>query len=185
MCWPVYWRWPLINYYLHMHNMKYLIIALLFLSFAVNAQESKQFVIEGKVKKPLTITLDNLSAYKSVSLDSMTIFNHLMQRKSSIKNIKGVLLKDILAKVEIDAASPKTLSEYFLVLTATDNYKVLYSWNEIFNSPTGNQILVLTGYDTDPAKAEKGNIAIITPSDFATGRRFVKGLSKISILQVN
>jgi hypothetical protein len=46
-------------------------------------------------------------------------------------------------------------------------------------------VLVLTGYDINPAKAEKGNIAIITPSDFATGRRFIKGLSKISILQVN
>ncbi|TCD26590.1 molybdopterin-binding protein [Pedobacter psychrodurus] len=165
--------------------MKYFIIVLLFLSFAANAQESKQFVIGGKVKTPLTITLNNLSAYKSVSLDSMKIFNHLMQRKSSIKNIKGVLLKDILAKVEIDAASPKTLSEYYLVFTASDNYKVVYSWNEIFNSPTGNQLMVLINYDAVPAKAEKGNIAIITPSDFATGRRFVKGLSKISILQVN
>ena len=181
----MYWHWLLINYYLHMHNMKYTLIALLFLAFTAKAQESKQFIIEGKVKTPLTITLDNLSAYKTVRLDSMTIFNHLLQRKSSIKNIKGVLLKDILAKVEIDAASPKTLSEYYLVFTATDNYKVVYSWNEIFNSPTGNQILVLQDYDADPAKAEKGNIAIITPSDFATGRRFVKGLSKISILQVN
>lgn len=168
-----------------MHNMKYLIIVLLLLSITASAQESKQFVIEGKVKKPLTVTLDNLSAYKSVSLDSMTIFNHLMQRKSSIKNIKGVLLKEILTKVEIDAASPKILSEYYFVFTATDHYKVVYSWNEIFNSPTGNQLMVLKSYDTDSAKPEKGNIAIITPSDFATGRRFVKGLSKISILQVN
>ncbi|WP_426324752.1 hypothetical protein [Pedobacter sp. R-06] len=70
-----------------MHNIKCLIIALLFLSFAVNAQESKQFVIEGKVKKPLTITLDNLSTYKSVSLDSMTIFNHLVQQKISILQV--------------------------------------------------------------------------------------------------
>lgn len=168
-----------------MHNIKYLVILLLFFTVMANAQESRQFTIEGKVKRPLTITLNNLSAYKSVNLDSVTIFNHLMQRKSTIKNIKGVLLKDILAKVEIEAASPKTLSEYYLIFTATDNYKVVYSWNEIFNSPTGNQLMVLSSYDTEPAKAEKGNIAIITPSDFATGRRFVKGLSKISILQVN
>ncbi|MFD2584599.1 molybdopterin-binding protein [Pedobacter vanadiisoli] len=168
-----------------MHNIKYLVILLLFFTVMANAQESRQFTIEGKVKRPLTITLNNLSAYKSVNLDSVTIFNHLMQRKSTIKNIKGVLLKDILANVEIEAASPKTLSEYYLIFTATDNYKVVYSWNEIFNSPTGNQLMVLSSYDTEPAKAEKGNIAIITPSDFATGRRFVKGLSKISILQVN
>jgi hypothetical protein len=37
----------------------------------------------------------------------MTIFNHLMQRKGSTRNIKGVLLKDILDKVEIGIASPK------------------------------------------------------------------------------
>ncbi|MBO9672254.1 MAG: molybdopterin-binding protein [Sphingobacteriaceae bacterium] len=165
--------------------MKYLIIIVLFLSITANAQESRQFTIEGKVKKPLTITLNNLSVYKSVNLDSMTIFNHLMQRKSTIRNIKGVLLKDILARVEIDAASPKILSEYYLVFTAIDNYKVVYSWNEIFNSPTGNQLMVLSSYDTEPAKTGKRNIAVITPSDFATGRRFIKGLSKISILQVN
>lgn len=168
-----------------MLKMKYLFIALLFTAFAAQAQESKQFVIEGKVKTNLTVAMADLKQYKTISLDSITVFNHLMQRKSSIKNVKGVLLKDILAKVEIDTDSPKKLSEFYLVFTATDNYKVVYSWNEIFNSPTGNQLLVLTSYDTDPAKTEKGNIAVITASDFATGRRFVKGLSKINILQVN
>jgi len=33
-----------------MHNKKFLIIGLLFLSFAVNAQESKQFTIEERLK---------------------------------------------------------------------------------------------------------------------------------------
>jgi hypothetical protein len=165
--------------------MKYFIILITLLSFKLRAQESKQFTIEGKVSKPLTVDLESLKAYKTISLDSMAVFNHLLQRKSSIKNIKGVLLKDVLSKVEIISESPKKLSEYYIVCTATDNYKVVYSWNEIFNSETGKHILVLKSFDADPAKTEKGNIALITPSDQATGRRFVKGLNKISILQVN
>jgi len=168
-----------------MHNMKYLIPILLLFSFAATAQESKQFVIDGKVKNKLTIDLASLKQYKSISIDSVTIFNHLLQRKSSIKNIKGVSLKEILSKVDIDEESPKKLSEYYLVCTATDNYKVIFSWNEVFNAKSENNILILTSFDADPAKAEKGNIAMITTSDAATGRRFVKGLSKISILQVN
>lgn len=168
-----------------MHNMKYLIIVILFFSLKVQAQESKQFIIEGKVSKPLDVNLESLKAFKSVSLDSMVIYNHLQQRKSSIKNIKGVLLKDVLSKIQISEESPKKLSEYYIVCTATDNYKVVYSWNEIFNSETGNHVLILTSFDADPVKTEKGNIALITPSDKATGRRFVKGLSKITILQVN
>ena len=65
------------------------------------------------------------------------------------------------------------------------NYKVVLSWNEVFNSKSDNNILLLTSFDANPAKAEKGNIAMIVSTDNATGRRFVKGLSRITILQAN
>ncbi|MHA4895320.1 molybdopterin-binding protein [Pedobacter sp. PWIIR3] len=151
---------------------------------AVHAQESTQFVISGKVKQPITINLASLKKYKISSLDSMTVYNHLMVRKGKILNVKGVLLKEILTKVEIISDSPKTLSEYYFVCTANDNYKVVYSWNELFNSPIGDQVMVLISYETDSGK-QGGNIAIISPTDRATGRRFVKGLSSITVFQVN
>ncbi|WP_354303869.1 molybdopterin-binding protein [Pedobacter sp. UYP1] len=165
--------------------MKYSILILLFLSLTVKAQEHLQFTIAGKVTQPFNVTLASLKSYKSVHLDSMVIYSHLQQRKGSLKNINGVLLKDLLSKVKIISESPKKLSEYYIVCTAMDNYKVVYSWNEIFNSETGNHILVLSSFETNSAKTEKGDIALITTSDIATGRRFVKGLIKIDILQVN
>lgn len=165
--------------------MKYLFTILFLFALKSQAQESKTFTIEGNVKQKLTINMASLSAYKTVSLDSLTIYNHLMQRKSSIKNIKGIPLKEILSQVEINEPSPKKLSEYYLVCSATDGYKVVFSWNEVFNAKSENNILILTGFVADPAKAEKGNIAMITTTDAATGRRFVKGLSKISIFKAN
>lgn len=165
--------------------MKYLIPILLLFGLATSAQESKQFIVDGKVKQPMNVDLNTLKAYKTVARDSITIFNHLMQRKSSIKNIIGVPLKELLAKLEIVAESPKVLSEFYLVCTATDGYKVVLSWNEVFNSKTSNNFLILTSFETNPIKAEKGNIAMIAPGDEASGRRFVKGLSKITILRVN
>lgn len=165
--------------------MRYITLIILLFSLNAHAQESKQFTIEGKIKNPTTLNLSNLKEFKSLSLDSMVVFSHLMQRKSSIKNIKGVLLKDVLSKIEIETTSPKVLSEYYIVCTATDNYKVVFSWNELFNSETGKHVMILTAFDANPAKNEKGNIALISPTDEATGRRFVKGLSKITILQVN
>ncbi|TCD07601.1 molybdopterin-binding protein [Pedobacter frigidisoli] len=165
--------------------MRYILPILLFLNLVAKAQESKQFVVDGKVKNKSTFDLGSLTQYKTVSLDSMVIFDHLLQRKSSIKNIKGVALKDILSNIIIDEPSPKRLSEYYLVFTASDNYKVVFSWNEIFNAKDGNNILILISFDTDPKKSEKGNIAMISTGDLAAGRRFVKGLNKISILQAN
>ncbi|WP_316822913.1 molybdopterin-binding protein [Pedobacter gandavensis] len=167
-----------------MLNMKYLIPILLFLCSAASAQESKQFVIDGAIKKTRTVNMENLLQYKTVNIDSLVIYNHLMQKRSSLKNIKGVLLKDILAEVEITADHPKLLSEYYLVCTASDDYKVVLSWNEVFNSKNEG-ILILSSFDTSSTKKEKGNIAMIVTTDQATGRRFVKGLSKISILKVN
>ncbi len=167
--------------------MKYLIPFFLFIviGLSVQAQESKQFTVEGRIKKPMTVDLNSLKAFHTVTIDSIIIYNHLMERKSSIKKVKGVPLKELLAKLEIDAETPKVLSEYYLVCTATDNYKVVLSWNEVFNSKTSSNFLVLTSFEPSPAKQEKGNIALIAPGDEASGRRFVKGLSKISILRIN
>ena len=157
--------------------------------FSASAQKeiiptTENFTIEGKVKKDLTVSLADLSAYKSYSFDSIVITNHLGERRSSLKNVKGVLLKDILEKIEIDSESPKVLSEYYIVCIASDNYKVVFSWNEIFNSNTGNSVYILTGHDGKPASALDNRIALVSPKDQMTGLRYVKGLQKIVIGRV-
>ena len=132
----------------------------------------------------MTISLADLSSYKTYSIDSIIITNHLGERRSTLKNVKGVLLKDILGKVEIDAEAPKVLSEYYFVCIASDNYKVVFSWNEIFNNPAGKSVYILTGNDGKPASALDNRIALVSPKDEMTGRRYVKGLQKIVIERV-
>jgi hypothetical protein len=149
-----------------------------------NIPTTENFTIEGKVKKSLAVSLTDLSSYRSYSIDSIVITNHLGERRSTLKNVKGVLLKDILNKVEIDAETPKVLSEYYFVCIAADNYKVVFSWNEIFNSATGKSVYILTGHDGKPASGLDNRIALVSPKDEMTGRRYVKGLQKIVIERV-
>ena len=166
-----------------------LFLVLVFTFFSALAQKeniptTENFSIEGKVKKSLTVSLVDLSSYKSYSIDSIVITNHLGERRSTLKNVKGVLLKDVLSKVEIDAETPKVLSEYYFVCIASDNYKAVFSWNEIFNSATGNSVYILTGHDGKPASALDNRIALVSPKDQMTGRRYVKGLQKIVVERV-
>ena len=149
-----------------------------------NIPTTENFSIEGKVKKSLTVSLADLTSYKSYSIDSIVITNHLGETRSSLRNVKGVLVKDILNKVEIDAETPKVLSEYYFVCIASDNYKVVFSWNEIFNSATGKSVYILTGHEGKPASALDNRIALVSPKDEMTGRRYVKGLQKIVIERV-
>jgi len=149
-----------------------------------NIPTTENFSIEGKVKKSLTVSLADLTSYKSYSIDSIVITNHLGETRSSLRNVKGVLVKDILNKVEIDAETPKVLSEYYFVCIASDNYKVVFSWNEIFNSATGKSVYILTGHEGKPASALDNRIALVSPKDEMTGRRYVKGLQKIVVERV-
>lgn len=167
-------------------NIKLTILVLLFIGISnARAQQSESFVITGKVSNELKVNMTMLNAYKSFSIDSLVIYNHLMAKKSVLKHIKGVLLKDVIARSGIASESPKVLSEYYIICKATDGYKIVYSWNELFNSSAGDQTLILTSYDTEPEKTEKGNIAVVTPTDKATGRRFLKGLTSVTVLRVD
>ena len=170
-----------------MRSILFLVLA--FTVFSASAQKeniptTENFSIEGKVKKSLSLSLADLSSYKSYSIDSIVITNHLGERKSSLKKVKAVLLKDILDKVEIDAETPKVLSEYYLVCIASDNYKVVFSWNEIFNSDTGKSVYIITAQDGKPATTLDNRIALVSPKDQMTGRRYVKGLQKIVVERV-
>ena len=145
---------------------------------------TENFTIEGKVKKEITVSLADLSSYKSYSIDSIVITNHLGEKRSTLKNVKAVLLKDILGKIEIDSENPKVLSEFYFICIASDNYKVVFSWNEIFNNDLGKSIYILNGNDGKPASALDNRIALISTTDEMTGRRYVKGLQKIIIDRV-
>ena len=175
-----------------MHRSNFIIAAVLlpfiFLGSFVIAQEkiptTENFTIEGKVKKVITISLADLSSYKTYLLDSIVITNHLGERRSTLKKVKAVLLKEILDKVEFDSESPKLLGEYYLVCVASDNYKAVFSWNEIFNSATGNSVYIITEQDGKPASSLDNRIALLSTKDQMTGRRYVKGLQKILIERV-
>lgn len=110
----------------------------------------------------MRVSLADLFSYKSYSIDSIVITNHLHERKSTLKNIKAVLLKDILSKVEIDSENAKVLSEYYFVCIASGNYKAVFSWNEIFNNDLGRSVYILNGNDGKPASVLDNRIALIS-----------------------
>jgi hypothetical protein len=143
-----------------------------------------KFSVEGIVRNQLTVSIADLGAYKTYNTDSVVITNHLLQKKHTIINLQGVLLKDILDKAEIVAESPKVLSEFYIVCIASDGYKVVFSWNEVFNTKTGESVYILTGHDGKAAAVTNDRITLVSSNDKATGRRYVKGLQRIIVERV-
>lgn len=146
---------------------------------------SNQFVVDGKVNNKISFDFSNVKDYSTVSLDSFVIYNHIHERKRMITNIHGILLTDILKKSGIDEKSPRLFSEFYFTCIAVDGYKVVFSWNEIFNTEIGSQILIVTEADGKKENAMPDRILLLSAKDIATGRRYVKGLAKIIVDRVN
>jgi hypothetical protein len=142
---------------------------------------TRSFVIAGEVKSPVTINIDDLKKWRAAPIGNVVITNHLGEKKSEAKELKGVLLKDVLGSVEINAETPRVLSEYYFVCKANDGYTVVYSWNELFNTMTGDSAYIVTEKEGQPASAMKESILMISPGDFKTGRRHVKALASIEV----
>ncbi|WP_134087864.1 hypothetical protein [Olivibacter sp. XZL3] len=81
--------------------------------------------------------------------------------------------------------SPKVLSEYYIVCIAKDGYKVVFSWNELFNTPIGDSVLVVTNINEATNGEQEDDLALLSPKDMATGRRYVKQLQTIQFLRVS
>ncbi len=141
---------------------------------------TKEFVVVSAVKTT-TITLTDLDKYKQEQLGSVKILNHRGQQKRILKNITGVLLKDIVDSSFMDVDKPKDYSEYYILLVASDGYKNVYSWNEIYNTDIGNHIYIITGKEGKPAAEMEERILVMSLSDINTGRRHLKNLSRLEI----
>lgn len=112
------------------------------------------------------------------------VYNHLMEHKRTINHITGISLKEVLLKVGLNVSNPKLYSEFYFTCIASDGYKVVFSWNEMFNTPIGDQVLMVTAYDGTTANKTEDRIAIVSPADKATGRRYLKNLETIRVERV-
>lgn len=143
-----------------------------------------QVKITGNVKSNIAFTLQSINQYPVFTLDSLIINNHLMQRRRAVHNIKGVRLKDILEEAALNEESPKLFSEFYFTCVATDGYKVVFSWNELFNTEVGKQVYIILESDGKKATESGERIVMLSAGDQATGRRYVKNLAEIKVERV-
>ena len=162
---------------------------LAFISLTVFGQKSDHstidFAVTGQIKSELKFTLTEIDKYASKPIKDIVITNQLGEPRGSAKQLRGILIKDLLKDLELKEESPKRFSEFYLTFVSADNYKVVYSWNEIFNSPTGDNLYLITSRDGKKIRDMEERILILTPTDFKTGRRHIKGLSKILVERAN
>lgn len=132
-----------------------------------------------------SITLTTLARRSPDNLGNVVIRNHLGVVKDTAHAVQGVLLTELLKDINWQQPDPKLLSAYIITCVATDGYTVVFSWNELFNSPTGRNTYLVTTKEGFTLNNMPDRLALLCITDDNTGRRFVKGLQEIQINKIH
>jgi hypothetical protein len=161
-------------------------IFLLLVLGSANAQENvvpptSEFTVRGFVKHELTLKISDLQQFKPEELRDVIIRNQKGEQKRVAKSVKGILLKTVLEKADIHAEKPKEYSQIYIVLTASDGYKNVYSWNELFRTEIGQHIYIVTAEEDKAMEQLPGRIQVMSLGEYQSGNRNLRGLTNIEV----
>lgn len=102
-----------------------------------------------------------------------------------VDNYRGVRLTDVIDAVGIKLEGHKDARRMVVVARATDGYVVTFSWNELYNTEIGKDVLVAWEQDGKPLAPRDGQLLLVSGKDIKTGPRHVRQLDEIEIVRMH
>jgi len=135
--------------------------------------------------KPAMFTLNSMNQLPQTSITAerrLQVSGSVNSSDSQGTVWSGVLLRDFLLKHGLENVPSRPLRNTRIEIVAKDGYKATFSWGEIFNNPTGSQVLLITKQDGKYLDVQEGPIAIRSLGDTRPGARHVRNICAISVL---
>ena len=145
---------------------------------------SHQIRIFGTVEKEMTYSEDQLDTMLAFPIRNLPVVNHKGEFKDSLKGLMGIPVKKLLAPIKFNYTKPKELNEFYFIFKGTDGYRVVFSWNELYNSPVGNECFILQRVNQLPLSQQSLKINLVSTADLGIGRRYLKGLESIEVCRL-
>lgn len=142
-----------------------------------HAQSAVLLTLAGDVREPLALDAEALRALPRASAavveDDRTV------------RYEGVLVADVLrrAGVPLGADLRGDAVATYVVATASDGYRALFSLAELDPAFTGSEVLVADTRDGHPLFAYQGPLRIVAPGD-RRGARSVRMLTRLDVVRV-
>lgn len=147
----------------------------------VPADNGAPLRVVGRVASDLSLSIETLRAMDCLEIDNLPMICGSGEPKGRIGNIRGVLLADVINRAEVLAPEHNDTKKMFVVAASDDGYKAVFSWQEIFNSPNGDSILVVLERNGQPLYHGCGGVDLLSGRDHLTGPRYVRQLTTVEI----
>ncbi|MFS2004553.1 molybdopterin-dependent oxidoreductase [Duganella sp. CT11-25] len=146
------------------------------------ATPAARVAVSGAVQQALSLSVDDLRQFPQDQIVELLLPARDATSQPSV--LKGVRLRALLERAKVVAADHNTVKKLAIIAAATDGYKVVFSWSELFNAELGNSVLVVFERDGQPLAVAEGPLALISGKDIRTGPRHVKWLQSVEVRQI-
>lgn len=172
------------SFCLYMKKFRIFVLAsfsLFLINWTIHAQNSTDILhVTGKVKAEKFFSLSDFKKLPTHDLGEINTSCSPKKRETA-KGVKAILLKNLLDSVRFQYDSPKMLQRFYFRFEGADGYTVVYSFNEIFNTETGNHLFLVTEMNGQDISQMENRILLLTTSDIKPGSRNIKSLARIVV----
>jgi len=140
--------------------------------------------VRGSVEQEITLSVDELRRLPMQRVDDVRSVRGaagVAASSESARRYVGCLLRDVLERAKPVERKRLDFRKSVVIATASDGYRVVFSWAELYLSPIGDGALVVYERDGKPLDDSEGRIALVSLNDTRPGPRHVKWLQSIEL----
>jgi len=140
--------------------------------------------VKGSVQQEITLSVDDLKRLPVQRMDDVRSVRDTGAGASSgetVRHYVGCLLRDVLERAKPVEKKRMDFRKSAVIATASDGYRVVFSWAELYLSPIGDGVLVVYERDGAPLDDNEGRIALVSLKDTRPGPRHVKWLQSVEL----
>ena len=171
----------------------YKIVLILFIALSLFSKEkldekqyeTHQVLVEGLVSNKLTLNVAELAKLSGIKTGETPVICMSGETKENVQSYEGVRLKTILDKAIIQIDSKRDFNKIYIQIIASDSYEVIFSYNELFNTKNGENVIVFYKKNGKLLNPSEGKIALISTDDIKTGPRHIRWLEKIIVKKID
>jgi DMSO/TMAO reductase YedYZ molybdopterin-dependent catalytic subunit len=160
------------------------LLAFLCTSGVAQPQVTTRIDVAGAVAHPLSLSVEDLKQLPIHKMDERRSVGDGNAREERVRHHEGVLLRDLLDKAEIVEGARNDKRRSVVVATASDGYRAVFSWAELYLTSIGDGVLVVFEQDGKPLDDREGRIALVSLKDTPTGPRHVRWLQRVDVVRV-
>lgn len=141
-------------------------------------------LLHGWVRHPLRLDVQALHHMEGLHIPSFQVVCTLDGPHGNPRPMCGVPLRRLIEQAVPDFAQRTDFKRAAVIASSRENYRALFSWNELFNTSIGEGVLLAWDCAQAPLAAGAGPFALVSLRDLATGPRYIQRLARLELVRV-